>query len=68
MMTLSDWQTQRDEIRATLNRLLGDVPPAFTPQYEVAYRSQRDGYAIEKITFKNGVDDTVYGYLLLPDD
>jgi dienelactone hydrolase len=68
MTTLSEWQSQRAEIRRTLHRLLGDIPPAFTPEYDVVQRVERDDYAIETITFQNGLGDTVYVYLLLPGD
>ena len=60
------WQQQKPELRKRLWRLLGDLPPLFTPKAAVHKREVRDGYTREYFTFDNGVGDTVYGYLLLP--
>lgn len=65
-LTLGDWQTAREEIRVQLWRLLGDLPPLFTPQVTVLDRSTQHGCIVEKIVFDNGVGAQVYGYLLLP--
>ena len=60
------WQRQKPELRKRLWRLLGDVPPLFTPKAAIHKREVRDGYTREYFTFDNGVGDTVYGYLLVP--
>lgn len=65
---LPTWEQQRTEHRATLWRLLGDVPPLFTPDVTITATTQHDGYRLEHLTFDNGVGATVYGYLLLPDE
>lgn len=60
------WEQQKPELRKTLWRLLGDLPPLFTPTVTVGNKEVRDGYTREYVTFDNGADDTVYGYLLIP--
>ena len=61
------WDGRKDELRKTLWRLLGDLPPLFTPKVTVHEQTQREGYTLERFTFDNGVGDTVYGYVLIPD-
>lgn len=60
------WEEKKAELRKTLGRLLGDMPPLFTPEATVQRRESRDGYMLERVTFDNGVGDTVYGYVLIP--
>jgi hypothetical protein len=60
------WEGQKPQIRQTLWRLLGDLPPRFVPRVTIHDRTAGDGYQREYFTFDNGVGDTVYGYLLLP--
>lgn len=60
------WETRKVELRQTLWRLLGDLPPLFTPEVTVHRKESRDGFRLEQFTFDNGVGDTVYGYILLP--
>lgn len=62
----SEWETQRPAIRETLWRLLGDLPPIYTPDVQVIARLERERYTIEKITFDNGAGAVVYGYVLVP--
>ena len=45
---------------------LGDWPPLFTPQPTIDSRENRDGYTLERLSFDNGVGDTVFGYALIP--
>jgi dienelactone hydrolase len=66
--TLNEWLDFRQEARATLWRLLGDMPPLFTPAPTVTATEARDGYTLHKFEFDNGLGDMVYGYLLIPDD
>lgn len=61
------WEVQRQVARATLWRLLGEMPPFFTPQPTIVSTEQRDGYRLEKIVFDNGVGVEVPGYVLIPD-
>ncbi len=61
-----EWEKRKVELRKALWRLLGDLPPLFTPDVTVNKRESRDGYTLEQLTFDNGVGDTVYGYLLIP--
>ncbi len=60
------WEARKHLLRTTLRRLLGDWPPLFTPTPVTVSKEQREGYTLEKITFDNGVGDTVYGYVLIP--
>lgn len=53
-------------IRAKLWSLLGDVPPLFIPEVTIINRTKQDSYTIEHLAFDNGVNATVYGYLLIP--
>lgn len=62
-----EWEKHKVELRKTLWRLLGDMPPIFTPQPQIDSRQHRDGYSLEHFTFDNGIGDTVYGYMMIPD-
>lgn len=61
------WRRQRDVIRATLWRLLGDLP-ARPARPEVRLRERRDetGYTVESFEFDNLAGQIVPGALLLP--
>ena len=60
------WDAQKIELRKKLWRLLGDMPPLFTPKAQIDKSESREGYTLEHFTFDNGVGDTVYGYILIP--
>jgi hypothetical protein len=64
--SLPEWNRQRVQLRKTLWRLLGDMPPVTKPQPTLLSREQRPGYTLEHFSFDNGAGDTVYGYLLIP--
>jgi hypothetical protein len=61
-------EKRKVEVRGTLWKLFGDLPPVFTPKVVVDWTEPRpkDGYTIEHFTFDNGLGDTVYGYTLIP--
>lgn len=63
----AQWEERRGQLRRTLRRLLGDLPPLFVPRVTITGRENRTGYAVERFTFGNGIGDTVYGYMLIPD-
>lgn len=64
---LSAWKNQRLDVRKTLLKLLGDLPPRPEPlKVETIFREQRNGYILEKFVFDNGVDSKVPGYLAIP--
>jgi dienelactone hydrolase len=65
--TREAWEVARQQARAVLWRLLGEMPPMFTPQPAVLETVHEDGYTRHKIAFDNGAGATVYGYLLVPD-
>ncbi len=61
------WQTQRSEIRATLNGLLGDLPPRPPPSsFQVIAKEDKGGHTLETIRFDNGAGEIVKGHLLVP--
>ena len=64
--SVEQWETRKAELRKTLTMLLGDLPPMFAPEAVIHDRKARQGYALERFTFDNGVGDTVYGYMLIP--
>jgi len=65
--TRADWEKQRLEVRATLWKLLGKLPPRpAVPTVKTQTREDRGDYVVEHFTFDNGAGSTVPGYLLLP--
>jgi dienelactone hydrolase len=60
------WDGEKARLRRTIWRLLGDLPPLFTPQASVLDRREQSGYVVERFTFENGVGDTVSGLTLIP--
>lgn len=65
--TQSEWETQRKEIRATLWKLLGNLPPRpEKPSVTTVAREDKGDYWLEKFTFDNGAGDTVPGYCFIP--
>ena len=54
--------------RATMWKLLGDIPPPALPQASLISTRRDESYTLEHFSFVNGVGDTVYGYLILPND
>jgi dienelactone hydrolase len=65
--TKAAWQKQRQQIRAELWRLLGDLPPRpKLPKVTTVSRDDRGDFIVEKFQFDNEAGATVPGYLLLP--
>lgn len=64
--TAEEWEKRKIELRKTLWKLLGDIPPIFTPKVTIHKKQEKDGCTLERFTFDNGVGDTVYGYILIP--
>lgn len=65
--TLPEWGAQRKEIRATLWKLLGDLPPRpAKPAVTTISREDKGDYWLEKFSFDNGAGDMVPGYCFLP--
>ncbi len=62
----AQWKTRRSELRRTIRRLLGDLPPLFVPKATVLSTETRPEYTIERFTFDNGVGDAVFGCTLIP--
>ncbi|MEN6337369.1 MAG: acetylxylan esterase, partial [Phycisphaerales bacterium] len=66
--TSAQWETRRGELRSTIRRLLGDLPPLFVPKATVLGVEERPGYIVERFSFDNGVGDAVFGRTLIPSD
>lgn len=64
--TAKEWDKRKIKIRKTLWKLLGDIPPLFTPKAKIHKKQKKDGYTLERFTFDNGIGDMVYGYTLIP--
>jgi len=65
--TKAAWQKQRQQIRAELVQLLGDLPPRpKLPKVTTVSREDRGDFIVEKFQFGNEAGATVPGYLLLP--
>lgn len=64
---LEEWQRQREKVRSIVIESLGDLP-ARPAQLRVRTISSetKEGYAVEKFAFHNGVDSDVPGYLAIP--
>lgn len=66
---LGDWRKERLEVRATLEKLLGDIPARpEKPKVKILWRENRNGYALEKFVIDNEVDGMIRGYLAIPTD
>ena len=63
----AEWAARRSAVRATLWRLLGDLPPLCTPRVSVLESVPREGHVQQRIAFENGAGATVTGLLLVPE-
>ncbi len=54
-VTVDEWEKRKIKLRKTLWKLLGDIPPLFTPEVTITKREVKDGYTLERFTFDNGV-------------
>lgn len=65
--TLEQWKEARKEIRGTLERLLGELPPRpKAPRVRVVSKEEKEFYTVEKFEFDNEAGSSVPGYLVLP--
>lgn len=65
--SLQEWTARRPEVRRTLWRLLGDLPPRpARPAAEVLLREDRGTYRLEKLALDNGAGAKIPAYLLFP--
>jgi dienelactone hydrolase len=61
------WQRDRADVRATLVKLMGDLPPRpDSSNVRVVSREDRGEFTLEKIEFHNGADAVVPGYIMIP--
>jgi hypothetical protein len=64
---LSQWQRDRGDVRATLVKLMGDLPARPSPaKVKVVSTEDRGEFMLEKIEFHNGADAIVAGYVMIP--
>jgi len=64
---LEEWQARREETRATLRKLLGDLPPRpRTPGVKVLKQEEREGYRLDKLLIDNGAGAQIPAWLLVP--
>src|SRR5262245_28916094 len=65
--TVDEWTARRATTRATLWKLLGDLPPRpASPSVTVVRQEERDGYRVEKLSIDNGVGAKIPAWLLVP--
>ncbi|HPD48272.1 MAG TPA: dienelactone hydrolase family protein [Anaerohalosphaeraceae bacterium] len=62
----SEWDALKPALRATLWRLLGELPEPFVPEPMIHSRSDRGRYILERFSFDNRAGATVYGYAMIP--
>lgn len=61
------WHTQRTQIRAKLNELLGDLPPRPpVSAFQVIAKEDKGTHTQETIQFDNGAGEIVKGYVFVP--
>ncbi len=64
---LSAWKNERIQVKETLRKILGDIPPRPDQlTIKTLFREERNGYILEKLIIDNGVDSWIPGYLALP--
>jgi len=64
---LTRWERQREKVRAIVLSCLGELPPRPKPlRVRTLWSEKKEGYAVEKFIFHNGVDSEVPGYLAIP--
>ncbi len=65
--SLRQWEVDRLEVRATLIKLMGDLPARPDPrQVRIVATEDRGEFILEKIEFHNGADAIVPGYIMRP--
>ncbi len=66
---LPRWRQDREEVRTTLVKLLGDMPARPDPrQVRIVSKEEREDFTLEKIEFHNGADAIVTGTIMSPRD
>lgn len=67
LSTASQWRERQEEIRATLNRIVGPFPERTPLNARVAGVVRKKGYRFEKIVFESMPNFFVTGVLFVPD-
>lgn len=60
------WDEEKPILRKKLRRLLGDLPPVFTPKPLVTDVEFYEGFKLEKFHFDNRAGQIVFGYTIIP--
>lgn len=64
---LGRWERDRVDVRATLVKLMGDLPPRPDPRkVRVVSTADHEGFTVDKIEFHNGADAIVPGCVMIP--
>jgi len=64
---LDKWEQDRKQVRDTLRKCLGNLPARPDPRKAATtFKEEKDDYTVERFELFNGVDQTVYGILLIP--
>lgn len=64
---IQQWERDRVNVRQTLVKLMGDLPPRPDPaKVRVVAVENRGEFTLEKIEFHNGADAVVPGYVMIP--
>jgi len=65
--SLDEWSARRAATRATLGKLLGDLPPRpAAPTVKTVRQEEREGYRVEKLSIDNGAGAQIPAWLLVP--
>lgn len=65
--TVATWRRRRAGIRATLSRLIGDLPPRPSPlRSRTLSRDDRGGFVVERIEIDNGAGGLITAVMVLP--
>src|SRR5206468_445923 len=68
LRSAADWERRREQVRASLARVLGTFPERTPLRPRVMGTIERDGFRIEKIVFESQPGLYVTGCLFLPSD
>jgi len=67
LTTESQWQERQEEIKATLNRIVGPFPERTPLNAKVTGVVRKEGYRFEKVVFESMPDFFVTGVLFVPE-
>ncbi|MBE0537514.1 MAG: dienelactone hydrolase family protein [Phycisphaerae bacterium] len=62
----AEWEALKPALRASLWRLLGELPETFVPEPTILSRRRCKGYCLERFSFDNRGGAKVFGYAMIP--